>query len=310
MPDPRLSLYAIACMSLLLATGMVVSASSVAQTSKTSVVTPATIDIGAIGYIEPRSRIVKVSHDAGPEGARIAVIPVTTGDFVKKGDLIATLSDHDRKKAQLNIVRSEIPILKAQIKSASAVLDFARSEYKRSSALVQSSAGSLARKEKTDKDFKQAQAELEILISRLDAAYANEVLAIQELKQSEILSPMDGTILHVHTRAGERIGDDGVVDMADLTKLDILAEVYERDIVRVKTGQKAEIIAPGISDKIKGEVYEIGYMVQKNDLTDTDPLAARDRRVISVRIAITPDAVHQLTHLLRSQVDVRLLAKP
>lgn len=54
--------------------------------------------IGALGRIEPRSRVIKISHNAGPEGARVERLFFQESDQVKSGDKLAVLSDHMKKK--------------------------------------------------------------------------------------------------------------------------------------------------------------------------------------------------------------------
>ncbi len=95
--------------------------------------------------------------------------------------------------------------------------------------------------------------------------------------------------------------------MADLAQLDVVAEVYERDITRVKMGQKAEVKVAGLREPFIGEVRDIGFLVRKNDISNTDPLSDRDNRVVEVRIMLDSIAVEALRHLIYMQVDVRLI---
>ena len=133
------------------------------------------------------------------------------------------------------------------------------------------------------------------------------VLAERELEQSTLVSPIDGTILKIKAWPGERVTDNGVVEIANLTQIDVVAEIYERDMPRVKIGQKAEIKVPGMQETFGGTVRELGYVVRKNDMNDTDPLADRDNRVVEVRITLDPGKEEILKHLIYMQVDVRLL---
>lgn len=74
----------------------------------------AKLGIGALGRIEPRSRVIKISHNAGPEGARVEQIFFQETDQVKAGDTLAILSDHLKKKAQVEAARARIKVLEAQ----------------------------------------------------------------------------------------------------------------------------------------------------------------------------------------------------
>ncbi len=264
------------------------------------------LGIGALGYIEPRSRILRISHDVGPEGARIETLNVNTGDKVKKNDTIAIFSDYGRKLAKRDSIAKQIPQLEAQLRSERANLEYVESDYRRIKD-AQESAISISAKEKAALEVRRATAEIQSIQSQIDAARANLVLSEEELVQSRVVAPIDGTILAIHARAGERVGDAGIVEMADLDHLDVIAEVYEQDIARVTIGQTAEIKVPSIDTPLMGVVYEIGHMVQKNNLVDTDPLASQDSRVIQVRIELPADLPKTLRNMLKLQVSVRLM---
>ena len=263
--------------------------------------------IGALGRIEPHSRVVDVSHDAGPEGARIAVLHVEEGSIIKKGDVIATFSDHERKQAKLQAANARVPMVEARIKAERANEQFFLRDYKRMSELVKTSAVSKARFDDALRNYQQSQASVAALQAELASAKADAELAAKELLQSELLSPMDATVLKINAWPGERVGDSGVVQLADLREIDVVAEIYERDMPRVSMGQKAEIMVPGMKQRFSGTVRELGYMVRKNDLNDTDPLADRDNRVVEVRIGLDGETSQALKHLIFMQVDVRLL---
>lgn len=262
--------------------------------------------IGALGQIEPRSRVIRVSHDAGPEGARIEILHVAEGASVKAGDVIATFSNYDLKEAQLAAAQARIPVLTAQLKEQEARLQFDKGERSRAEPLVQSKALSRMRGQELERNYRQSQASVESLRAEIDAAQTDIRIAERELERSRIVAPIDGTVIKILARPGERVADQGVIEMADLTAMDVVAQIYERDMPRIAIGQAAEIRVPGFDATINGEVRELGYQVRKNDLNDTDPLADRDNRVVEVRITLPDEAAAQVQNLIYMQVDVRI----
>jgi HlyD family secretion protein len=54
-------------------------------------------------------------------------------------------------------------------------------------------------------------------------------------------------------------------------------------------------------------VYHVGFVVRGNDVNDTDPLADRDNRVVSVRIAVDPDVAPLLKNQIYRRVSVRFV---
>ncbi len=207
--------------------------------------------IGALGRIEPRSRVIKVSHKAGPEGARFA------HRFFQESleqSAMASVSLADAKR--LAFEQSE-----ANIKRLSAEIANAQSELKVTEA---------------------------------------------ELDNTLIYAPISGTVLKILAWPGERIGDQGLLHMADLTQLDVVAEVYESDLSQVRIGQAGCIDAIGFKQSYRAQVRELGFLVRKNDLNDTDPLADRDNRIIEVRLTLETSAVNDLQHQIFRQVRVRI----
>jgi HlyD family secretion protein len=48
-------------------------------------------------------------------------------------------------------------------------------------------------------------------------------------------------VLQIHARPGERVGPEGIVELADTSVMYAVAEVYETDVGRVRIGQRARI---------------------------------------------------------------------
>ena len=97
--------------------------------------------------------------------------------------------------------------------------------------------------------------------------------------------------------------------MGCLLRCRIFRYFYERDISKVKKGQKAEIFIDGIKKPFKGIIKDVGFQVYKNDVNQTDPLSNRDNRVVEVRIDIVEnDSLDLIKHMIYRQVQVRILS--
>ncbi len=262
--------------------------------------------IGALGRIEPRSRVIKVSHNAGPEGAKVERLFYAEGDQVKSGDTLAILSDHDKRNAEVEAAGTRINILKAQRDVEKIALSFNQKEHLRYQSLKQDSMASISLADAKYLAFAQSEANLKRLSAEIAHAESEQRVSVEALKNTHIHAPISGTILKILTWPGERIKDSGLLEMADLTQLDVVAEVYESDLNQVKVGQRAYISAQGLSQVYNAEVRELGYLVRKNDLNDTDPLTDRDNRIIEVRLTLDPIAVSGLQHQIFRQVHVRI----
>jgi HlyD family secretion protein len=262
--------------------------------------------IGALARIEPRSRVLKISHNAGPEGAKISELLVEEGQNVEKGATLAVLADYPRKKAELAQAEANIKALQARYKVEKLNQDYAAKTLERRRKLLKENAISQSDIEKSEQAYRQAQASLVDIAAQIESAKALHSVAAENLDNMVIVAPIDGTILRIMVRSGERIDPNGLLEMADLTQLDVAAEIYERDIAGIKAGQKATITLTNNEKTYQGVVREIGFQVKGNDLNDTDPLADKDNRVVTVRITLDKDAVTALRHQLYRQVQVSI----
>lgn len=262
--------------------------------------------VGALGRIEPRSRVIKVSHNAGPEGAKVAQLFFQEADRVKSGEKLSVLSDYVKKMAEIEAARTHVKVLEAQRVVEQVALTFNKKEHLRYQSLKQKSVASISLADSKRLAFEQSEANLKRLSAEIINAQSEQRVLEADLENTFIYAPISGTILKILTWPGERIQDNGLLEMADLTELDVVAEIYESDLLNVKTGQKAKISASGFKRAYSAVVRELGFQVKKNDLNDTDPLADMDNRIIEVRLTLEPEAVNALQHQIFRQVYVRI----
>ncbi|MFM2305163.1 MAG: hypothetical protein RLZZ135_2576 [Cyanobacteriota bacterium] len=128
-------------------------------------------------------------------------------------------------------------------------------------------------------DVRVAQAEI-------DRAIANAKQAKASLAQASVKSPQAGEVLNIHTRAGEVVSTDGIVEIGQTEQMEALAEVYQSDVEKVRLGQKAEISSEAISGKLTGTVSQIGAQVKRQTIVNTDPSTNIDARIVEVHIKL------------------------
>ncbi len=264
------------------------------------------IGVGAIGRIEPRSRVLKLSHDQGPEGARIEKVLVQEGQTVAADETLVLFSDFARRQSELETAQARQRAIEARLETFQAEFSDAETDFKRYKSLLGTEAISRASYDRALARMNKAVAELSAARFDIETAKAEVHLATQKILQSSLKAPFAGTVLKIHAWPGERVGEMQIMDFADLTKLDVVAEVYENDITRIQPGQSAAVVLPGQSKTYQATVREKGYLVRKNDLNDTDPLADTDNRVIEVRLTLDDAAIADLRNQIYRQVQVQI----
>ncbi|MCZ2200819.1 ABC exporter membrane fusion protein [Cylindrospermopsis raciborskii] len=155
-------------------------------------------------------------------------------------------------------------------------------------------------KEVRNVDIALAQSEVESAETAIQQAKADHDLTY-------IKSPIDGRILKIHAKNGEIIGTSGFAELGKTSPMNVIAEVYQTDIQKVRIGQKAVITSGAFSDKIRATVKEIGWQVDKQSIFSINPSSDTDRRIVHVRLVIdSPDDSQKVYRLTNLQVDVAI----
>ena len=144
--------------------------------------------------------------------------------------------------------------------------------------------------------------------SEVDRAIAALRQAEEDLELTKVKAPTDGQIIKITTYPGEIVGEDGVVEFAQTSKMMAIAEVYESDIAKVKLGQTATIESEtgAFAGQVTGKVSQIGLKIGKQDVLNTDPAADVDSRVVEVKIHFDPETSSRISHLTNSKAIVKI----
>jgi HlyD family secretion protein len=144
-------------------------------------------------------------------------------------------------------------------------------------------------------DVEAAQAQVEQSIAAVQQAQ-------RQLDQATVRAPQDGTVLEIHTRPGELISSDGIVELGQTQQMTAVLEVYETDIGKVKVGQSTKLFADSLPDGFSGEVEEVGVQVKRQNVVNSDTSANIDARVVEVRVRLDSASAQKVAGLTNLQV--------
>jgi HlyD family secretion protein len=333
--------------------------------------------ITALGRLQPKGEVIKLSAPTSNSGNRVDRLLVQEGSRVKAGSAIAILDNRDRLQAALeeaqkdvNVAQAKLAITQAgakqgEIGSQQAEIDRlaaqrrgdissqqskiarlgaersnAQTEYQRYQALYQNGAVSASSRdsrllalETAQKSWQEAQAGLDrtksTLPSEINAAKAtlNKIAEVRpvdvaydraevakaiaardrakaELAQAIVRSPVDGEVLYIHTRAGEVISSDGIVELGQTGQMEVVAEVYQSDVNKVRIGQKVKVSSDSLTGELAGKVTLIGSQVRRQETINTDPSTNIDARVVEVHIALDTASSQKAAKFTNLQVKV------
>ncbi|MGA7938005.1 MAG: HlyD family efflux transporter periplasmic adaptor subunit [Kovacikia sp.] len=153
-------------------------------------------------------------------------------------------------------------------------------------------------------DINTAETELKKAIAARDRAQ-------QEFNFATVRAPQDGQILKIIARPGDKVTDQGILQMGDTKKMVVTAEVYQTDLPKLFDGQNATITADGFQGSLSGVVYQINRQVQKQTIFSGEPGENLDQRVFEVKIRFNPKNEEEKKKLAgASNLQVNVLFEP
>src|SRR5687768_6493425 len=156
--------------------------------------------------------------------------------------------------AQRDLARQEKLLTSDDVSQA--VVDAARAKAEQLEQQLQSSIGEL----------EAAKLNLVVLQHAIEAAEAEILRAKDNLAYTTITSPIDGIVTRLNAKVGEMVvtgtmNNPGTVimEVSDLSEMQVDAQVDETNIASVKAGQKAKVRISAFPDEMfNGEVKLVG----------------------------------------------------
>lgn len=153
--------------------------------------------------------------------------------------------------------------------------------------------------------------DVNVVRSQVAQAQATQARAQAELDLATVRSPQDGQVLKIHTRPGELVGTQGIISLGQTQTMVAVAEVYELDVSRIRSGQTATVTSKNnaFPDVLHGKVVEVGLEINKQDVLNTDPAAKFDARVVEVKVRLDEPSSRRVSGLTNLSVQVSLDVK-
>jgi len=294
-----------------------------------------------LGRLEPRGEVVRLAPPAGNDGARVETLLVAEGDEIPPQTLVARLDTYARKAAELK--EAEARLLAAQarlaqtnagakpgdIEAQQAAVDLLAEQIKVSRRDLERAERFRNQKVISGEDFDKYQwaldkttlefrrgrqlldairevreTDVRVQETEVVAAEAAVAAAKERVEAAEVRNPTGGRILKIHTRPGEKVGDNGLLELGDVSHMQAVAEVFEGDVGLLVPGQGATIIVDGTRDELRGTIVELGNIVARKVVLTNDPVSDTDARVVEVRVQLDPESSRRVERLSNARVEV------
>tara|TARA_Y100001968_G_scaffold54107_2_gene45225 strand:+ start:8988 stop:9902 length:915 start_codon:yes stop_codon:yes gene_type:complete len=255
--------------------------------------------VAALGKLSPSGEIRKLAAPITQFGSspRLTALFVKEGEFVNKGTILAEFENRKKLSADLEALENlilanneEINLKQEQIKRYQLAAD---------------------NKVYSEVLLSQRKDELIKLKKQKISNIAEKTIVEIDLFNSQLKSPIDGYILSINTRVGERSNNEGILEIGSNQKMQALIEVYESDINRVFIDQDVILISEngGFKNKLKGRVIRISPRVKQRQVLSTDPTGDADARIIEVLVDLDNNSIELVKNFAGMKVIARFLPK-
>ena len=276
---------------------------------------------------EGETRVIDVFTVSAPITGKLRRIEAEPGDAVTANEtVVAEIEPTDPElldprseaeaEAQLSAATSAESLARAELEKAEAELLFAQSELDRSRELVRKGTISAREMEAAERAFKTSRAATGVAQANLQVRrYELERVRAQLMTPSEmtsrragcecvsITSPVDGQVLRILRESeGFVAAGEGLVEMGDPARLEIIVDLLSVDAVKFRPGQAAIIENWGGEHDLEARVR----LVEPFGFTKISALGIEEQRV-NVVLDIVGPREHWASLGHGYQVDVRVV---
>ena len=228
--------------------------------------------VNAAGHLQARET-VKVSSNVTGD---LLSLSVREGDHVKSGQLLGQI-DRRLGESQVAQYRGSVASAVALTAEIDAAIAQDQKNLARTRKLVAEGIASLSDLEKAETQLRLDEAKRATQQQLVAQNKGQLETALYNLSRATLTSPIEGTLLELYHKVGERIrgsdfSEDVVLLLGGLADMEVKAEVGEHEVVNLRVGNDATVTIDAIADKqFHGKVVAVGRNAQiKNPGTDAE----------------------------------------
>lgn len=229
--------------------------------------------LNATGYVVAQRKAAVASKATG----RLEWLGVREGSRVKANEILARLENKD-VTAALEQAAANIAVARANLEQGMAELTEAERVLNRSRELLAKNFVSQAAHDTAVARHEKAKAAISGLKAAIAVAQATHRSAQVAVDQTLIRAPFEGVVLTKNANVGDVItpfssalgSQAAVVTMADMSTLEVEADVSESNLAKVKPEQPCEIQLDALPDaRLRGVLHRLVPTVDRSKATVT-----------------------------------------
>jgi multidrug efflux pump subunit AcrA (membrane-fusion protein) len=282
------------------------------------------------GYTEaPAGTVTVAGNPMG--GTSVIELRIKDGQQVKRDEIIAVLSNFPAADIQVRMAEQALARLRQMhdaVLMGTRVTQIALQENSLHSSIETNKLAALTRlRSGIPNDQKEMQASLEEQslerekvklelakqtlnneLAQYEIDLANSLASLENARgtreESLVRSPLDGLVVEIFTRAGERVSNYGIAKVVDMSQLRVRASVDELHLARMQPGARVEITFKNDPVTYTGRIVRQPLAVTRMVRSDAD-LGELATRLVEVEIA--PDEGTRLPQYLGREARVTFL---
>ncbi|WP_299363429.1 efflux RND transporter periplasmic adaptor subunit [Winogradskyella sp.] len=213
---------------------------------------PVKVKVNGMIHVPPEHK----ADISSPMGGYIRKAPLIEGDIVKKGTFLVTLENPEFVTLQQNYMES-----KAQ-------LSYLKAEYERHKIMRDENVISEKSFIKAQSDYNSIKAKYNGLKKQLQLLNIS-IGALESGKMTSTVnmySPINGSVTKVNVNKGSYVSPaTSILEIVDNTHIHVELSVFEKDILKIKKGQKITFSIPEASKQTyEAQVHLVGTMIEDN----------------------------------------------
>ena len=227
--------------------------------------------LNATGYVVAQRKAAVASKATG----RLEWLGVREGSVVHQNDVLARLENRD-VAASMEQAAAGIKVAQANLEQGAAELNEAERNFNRSRDLLAKNFVSQAAHDIAIGRLEKARAAVSGYRASISVAQANHRAAQVAVEQTLIRAPFDGVVLTKNANVGDVItpfssalgSQAAVVTMADMSTLEVEADVSESNLGKIKIDQPCEIQLDAVPDmRFRGRLLRMVPTVDRTKAT-------------------------------------------
>lgn len=267
-------------------TEVVAAPGEVQPITKVSISARTSARILALPYVEGDS-VTKGDDKATPPVPPSVLVRLDDSDL--RAVLTATKARRNGQAAQIVVEEQRLKSQESTLEAQKVELEDAQRELRRNLKLFESRDVSaqvvdqlqakydqlVSRYRGAEESLAAERASLAVLRYQVEAADAEIAQAQEQLNYTTITSPIDGTVTKLNAKEGELVvtgtmnnAGTVILEVADLSKLQVNVRLDQSNVVQVKVGQKARVKLQAFEDEMfTGVVRTVGLDLETDSRT-------------------------------------------